>query len=119
MLVVTRYTVLPGEAEQFRDQCRAAVQALVACPGCTGASAGPALDDASLWLLSTSWESVGAYRRALSSHQVKLVTVPLMHRAVDEPSAFESLVQWAPGTGLRERPTAIAPEPEHEDRGAG
>lgn len=112
MLVVTRYAVPAGEAGQFRERCRAAVEVLAACPGCTGASAGPALDDATWWLLCTSWESVGAYRRAVSSYQAKLVVVPLMHCAVDEPSAFESLLHWAPGSGLQERPSAIAPGPQ-------
>ncbi|HET9656814.1 MAG TPA: antibiotic biosynthesis monooxygenase family protein [Kineosporiaceae bacterium] len=107
MLVVTRYTVPAGEAAEFQELCRAAVEVLVACPGCTGASAGPALDDPTLWVLSSSWESVGAYRRALSSYQVKLVAVPLMYRALDEPSAFESLLSWTPQGGLHEEESAI------------
>jgi len=117
VLVVTRYAVPPGEVVQFREQCVAAIEALVACPGCTGACAGPALDDPSLWVLSTSWESVGAYRRALSSYQVKVVAVPLMYRAIDEPSAFESLVAWTPDGGLRQTPSAIAAG--GDDRGGG
>lgn len=121
MLVVTRYLVPAEEAEDFRTLCRAAVEVLVACPGCTGASAGPALDDPGLWVLATWWESVGAYRRALSSYQVKLVAVPLMYRAVDEPSAFEGLVAWTPDGGLREQDSAIAggPGPRRDDGGAG
>lgn len=117
MLVVTRYVVPPGETAQFREQLRAALEALVACPGCTGGKAGPALDDPSLWVLSTTWETVGAYRRALSTYQVKLVAVPLMYRALDEPSAFESLLAWSPGTGLQESESAIAAV--HDDGGAG
>jgi quinol monooxygenase YgiN len=117
VLVVTRYAVPPEEAAEFRERCRAALEALVACPGCTGGSAGPALDDPSLWVLSTTWESVGAYRRALSSYQVKLMAVPLMYRALDEPSAFESLLAWTPGTGLQESRSAIAGV--HDDGGAG
>jgi quinol monooxygenase YgiN len=117
VLVVTRYAVPLGEAAEFRLQCRAALQALAACSGCTGASAGPALDDPTRWVLSTSWESVGDYRRALSSYQVKLVVVPLMNRAVNEPSAYESLLAWTPGGGLQESCSAIAAGPS--TRGAG
>jgi hypothetical protein len=51
---------------------------------------------------------VGAYRRALSDHEVKLVAVPLMYRAVDEPSAFEALTAWTPGGGFVEHGTALA-----------
>lgn len=117
MLVVTRYAVPADETVQFRERCRAALEALVSCPGCTGGRAGPALDDPSLWVLSTTWESVGAYRRALSSYQVKLVAVPLMYLALDEPSAFESLLAWTPGAGLQESPSAIAAVAD--DGGAG
>jgi hypothetical protein len=35
---------------------------------------------------------VGAYRRALSSYEVKMTVVPLLSRALDEPSAFEIIV---------------------------
>ncbi len=37
----------------------------------------------------TTWEHVGAYRRALSAYDVKLHAVPLLGRALDEPSAYE------------------------------
>ena len=37
----------------------------------------------------TTWENVGAYRRALSSYDVKLRAVALLGRAIEEPSAFE------------------------------
>jgi hypothetical protein len=48
-------------------------------------------------VLTTTWEHVGAYRRALSSYDVKLNAVPLLSRALDEPSAYE-LVE--PGADL-------------------
>lgn len=99
MLAVTRYVVPPEEAAAFRDQADDALAALVARPGCTGARVGRAVDDPTLWTLTTSWESVGAYRRALSNADVKLRAVPLMYRCVDEPTAFEDLVTWDPGSG--------------------
>jgi hypothetical protein len=68
------------------------------------------VDDPHLWTLTTSWESVGAYRRALSDYQVKLVAVPLMYRAIDEPSAFEPLVTWSPDGGFGEHEPALAPD---------
>ena len=40
-------------------------------------------------MLATTWEHVGAYRRALSAYDVKLHAVPLLSRALDEPSAYE------------------------------
>ena len=58
---------------------------------------GRNLDDPTLWVLTTRWDNVGAYRRALSSYDVKLHAVPLLSRAVDEPSAYEVV---EPGTVL-------------------
>jgi quinol monooxygenase YgiN len=97
VLVVTRYVVPEHEATAFAAQARLALDALVARPGCREAVLGRAVDDATLWTLTTRWESVGSYRRALSSYEVKLHAVPLMYRAVDEPTAFEDLLTWDAG----------------------
>ena len=37
----------------------------------------------------TRWENVGAYRRALSSYDLKLHGVPVLSHALDEPGAYE------------------------------
>ncbi len=50
---------------------------------------GRNLDDPDLWTLTTRWENVGAYRRALSSYELKLHGVPVLSRAIDEPGAYE------------------------------
>jgi hypothetical protein len=99
VLAVTRYVVPEEEWPAFRDQADDALAALAARPGCTGGWVGRAVDDPTLWTLTTSWESVGAYRRALSNADVKLRAVPLMYRCVDEPTAFEDLVTWDPAAG--------------------
>ena len=99
VLAVTRYVVPEDEAPAFLEQADDALAAMVTRPGCTGGRVGRAIDDPTLWTLTTSWESVGAYRRALSSHDVKLRAVPLMYRCVDEPTAFEDLVTWDPAAG--------------------
>ena len=66
-------------------------------PGYVDGQVGRNLDDPTLWVLTTRWENVGAYRRALSSYDVKLHAVPLLSRALDEPSAYEVV---EPGTVL-------------------
>ena len=110
VLVVTRYRVQADDQPAFLDDGKAALAALVARPGCLGAHLGRAVEDPTLWTLTTSWESVGAYRRALSSFEVKVVAVPLMYQAVDEPSAFEDLVVWTPSGGTTEQGTMLAPD---------
>lgn len=99
MLVVTRYRAPVGtpEADELRVGLERAHAVLAACPGYLGGDLGRNVDDPDLWALVTRWEHVGAYRRALSSYDVKLHAVPLLGRALDEPSAYESV---APGTDL-------------------
>jgi quinol monooxygenase YgiN len=100
VLVVTRYVVPEEEGEAFAAQARAALDALRGRPGCRSVVLGRAADDVTLWTLTTRWESVGSYRRALGSYEVKLHAVPLMYRAVDEATAFEELLAWDPDGGL-------------------
>ena len=102
VLVVTRYRVPGGEAGPFREQARSAVAALAERPGCEQVRFGRSSDDAQLWVLASSWQNVGSYRRALSHPDVKLRAVPLMYRCIDEPSAFEDLITWNAGAGVVE-----------------
>ncbi len=97
MLVVNRFAVDETEAAAFRTDLESAHRALAERPGYVDGRIGRNLDDPSLWVLTTVWEHTGAYRRALSSYEVKLHAVPVLSRAIDEPSAYESV---APGTEL-------------------
>jgi hypothetical protein len=71
-----------------------ALVALASQPGCHAVSLGQSTDDPLLLLLRSEWAGIGAYRRALSSWEVKTQAVPVLSRAIDEPSAFESVRQW-------------------------
>jgi quinol monooxygenase YgiN len=97
MLVVSRFRVSEAEGEAFRRDVERAHEVLAERPGYESGRIGRNLDDPSLWALVTTWENVGSYRRALSSYDVKLHAVPLLSRAIDEPSAFEVV---EPGTDL-------------------
>ena len=101
MIVVNRFRVDEAQAEQFRAEVQAAHEALAARPGYVGGQVGRNVDEPDLWLLTTTWENVGSYRRALSAYDVKVTAVPLLSRAVDEPSAYE-LVEPG-GTTNRQR----------------
>jgi hypothetical protein len=108
VLVVTRYRVPSGEATDFAALAEAALDALTARAGCTGGRVGRAADDPGLWTLTTTWACVGDYRRALSAYDVKVRAVPLMYRAVDEPTAYEDLLTWSPDGGTVRHPPARA-----------
>lgn len=97
MLVVNRFRVPGSDCDVFRVDLETARQVLATRPGHLGSQVGRNLDDPTLWVLTTTWENVGAYRRALSSYDVKMGAVPLLSRAVEEPSAYEIV---EPGTVL-------------------
>lgn len=91
VIVITRYTVPEADIEAFRADATAAVDVLSRRPGFRGHRIGRAADDPSLWTVVTEWDGPGYYRRALSDFDVKVTAVPLLSRAIDEPSAFEVL----------------------------
>jgi quinol monooxygenase YgiN len=90
VLVVNRFRVPTGEGEAFRRDLDRAQAALAARPGYVDGRVGRNVDDPELWVLVTTWEHVGAYRRALSAYDVKLHAVPVLGRALEEPSAYEA-----------------------------
>ena len=73
-----------GRAARLRSRARSAATSTTPSSGCS----------------PPRWEHVGAYRRALSAYDVKLHAVPLLSRALDEPSAYEVV---EPGTDLNDR----------------
>ena len=109
MLVVNRFVIPSGEPadnpdepfgaprrpwsgeQSFVDRAHSAIRALADCEGFVRAQFGRAADDPRHWCLVTEWRSVGAYRRALSSFQVKLDATPLLAEAAQDPSAYEVL----------------------------
>ncbi|MBW8750986.1 MAG: antibiotic biosynthesis monooxygenase [Propionibacteriales bacterium] len=88
VLVVNRFRD-PDPA--FRADLEAALAVLSAQTGCEDGRLGRNVDDPSLWVMVSRWRDVGSYRRALSSYDVKVGAVPLLSRAIDEPSAFEDV----------------------------
>jgi hypothetical protein len=86
-----RFRLPEPAAGKFLDDAQAALRALAERPGYVDGVIGRATDDPTLWLMTLRWESVGAYRRALSAYDVKIAAVPLLSTAVDEPTAYEVL----------------------------
>ncbi|MFN2537610.1 MAG: antibiotic biosynthesis monooxygenase [Mycobacteriales bacterium] len=87
MLVVTRFDVT--DAAEFEPRAVAALEVLATRPGFVRGRVGRAADDPAQWLLSTEWDSVGSYRRSLSSYDVKVFATTLLAEGRDEVSAFE------------------------------
>jgi len=91
VLVVSRYRV-DADRVSWTEQMRTALSVLAESSGFIRGQIAQATDDADLMVVSTTWENVGAYRRALSRYEVKMQAIPLLSTAIDEPSAFESVV---------------------------
>ena len=89
MIVLNRFRVAPADAPEFRIQAETAIAVLAARPGFESVDFGHNLDEPDLWTITTRWRDVGSYRRALQGYESKVVVVPLLSRALDEPSAYE------------------------------
>jgi quinol monooxygenase YgiN len=89
VIVVSRFRVPAEDQDGFVDQARKAVVVLADRAGFVSADLGRNLDDPTLWTITTRWTNVGSYRRALQGYESKVVVVPLLSLALDEPSAYE------------------------------
>lgn len=96
MIVVNRFRVDADGAEAFRADLERAHEVLAEQRGYAAGRVGRNVDDPALWVLTTEWDSVGAYRRALSTYDVKLSAVPTLSRSLDEPSAYEPVLPGEP-----------------------
>jgi len=88
MIVLSRFRV-PADDAEFLAQARLAIAVLEQREGFVSADLGRNVDEPDLWTITTRWQNVGSYRRALQGNESKMVVVPLLSRAIDEPSAYE------------------------------
>jgi hypothetical protein len=89
MIVVTRFEVPEADTETFVGQAEAAIAVLRRRDGLRSLDFARNLDEPDLWTITSRWDDVGSYRRALSGIESRSVVVPLLSRAVDEPTAYE------------------------------
>jgi Antibiotic biosynthesis monooxygenase len=118
VIVVLRFTVPAAEEAGFVPQARTALSVLAERPGWRSSRIGRASDDPEAYILVTEWDSVGAYRRALSAYEVKVQAVPLLSRALDEPSAYEVLEAEGLGAEGLAGPSARAADADVAGPGA-
>ena len=110
MLVVTRFVVAEDGQDGFVDRAHTALATLAARPGYLAGRLARSLDEPAYWCLVTEWESVGAYRRALSSFEVKVDATPLLAESLHEPSAYEVLAAARPGGAVEVSDSDRAPD---------
>ncbi len=89
MIAVARFDVPLASASDFRAELEGVRDVLAEAAGFVGGEVGQNLDEPTLWVLTTRWENVGSYRRALSSTRAKLEAIPILARAIDEAGAYE------------------------------
>jgi hypothetical protein len=92
VLLVCRFTVPPSDVEVFVGRVGRALELLTAQAGCRRGGLGRSTDEADLFVLTVEFDSVVAYRRALSPFDVREHVIPLLSEAVAEPAAYESLL---------------------------
>ena len=94
MIALLRFST-PGT--DFAERAHRALEVLAQRPGYLRGTLGRATDDPQVWVLLSEWENVGSYRRALGSYEVKMHATPLLAEADLVASAFEPLLDVAPG----------------------
>ena len=105
MLVITRFRADPDDpaAADLRAGLQQALAVLGEQRGFLDGTVGRNVDDPSLWVLQTRWEGPGAYRRALSAYDVKVRAWETLGRALDEPTAYEIVLEGEPLNEARPR----------------
>ena len=89
MIAIARFEQALRQAVDFRAELESVRAVLSEAVGFISGTVGQNLDEPTLWVLTTEWENVGSYRRALSSTRAKLEAIPVLARAIDEPGAYE------------------------------
>jgi quinol monooxygenase YgiN len=93
VLVTMRFTVPQRERTAFLGQARAGVDLLRSRAGCLGVEVLQSVDHAEEILITTRWQDMGSYRKAMSAYEIKEKVIPFLSQARDEDSTFELLVQ--------------------------
>ncbi|MEU5690540.1 antibiotic biosynthesis monooxygenase [Actinosynnema sp. NPDC020468] len=107
MLLVCRFSVV-GSVDEFTGRARRALELLTAQPGCRRGQLSRSTDDHEHFVLTVEFDSVVAYRRAMSPFDVREHVIPLLSRALPEPSAFEPLLLGEAGVVTREESLVAA-----------
>lgn len=89
MLAVNRFRVSDADQDDFFRRARTAVDFMATREGAESIELVRNLDEPDLWAIVGRWANVGSYRRAFNGYEAKVVLVPLLSRAIDEPGAYD------------------------------
>ncbi|MBM3669626.1 MAG: antibiotic biosynthesis monooxygenase [Actinobacteria bacterium] len=90
VLVTMHFTV--RDRIDFLAQARVCVDLLRSRVGCLGVEVLQSVDSVEQMLITTRWQDMGSYRKAMSAYEVKEKVIPFLSRARDDDSTFEVLV---------------------------
>ncbi|HEY2765394.1 MAG TPA: antibiotic biosynthesis monooxygenase family protein [Pseudonocardiaceae bacterium] len=108
MLLISHFAVEPAAADDFVTRARRALALLTAQPGCVGGELCRSPDDTTRWVLVVRFDSVVAYRRALSPFDIREHVIPLLSEALtSEPGGYE-LLATARGGALIDHASLLA-----------
>jgi len=91
VLVTMRFHV--EDRSDFLAQARICVELLRGRAGCLGVDVLQSVDSATEMLITTRWQDMGSYRKAMSAYEIKEKVIPFLSHARDEDSTFESVLQ--------------------------
>jgi hypothetical protein len=108
VLVICCFLVDPAGTGNFLTRAHRALSLLTAQPGCLGGELGRSPDDTARWVLAVRFESVVAYRRALSPFEIREQVVPLLSEALTCESGGYEVLASAQGGAVTSHPSLIA-----------
>jgi len=88
VFALTRFRAAESAVPALLADATTLLELLRQRPGFRDGQLGRSADEPGLLALWTSWDGVGAYRRALSAAEVKIAGAPVWLHAVDEPGAY-------------------------------
>jgi quinol monooxygenase YgiN len=89
VLAINRFRVPTESEDAFVARASEAAEFLAGCDGNLSAELVRNLDEPDLWCLVTTWRNVGSYRRSFNGYTAKVLLVPLLSEAIDEPGAYD------------------------------
>lgn len=82
--------------EQWLAQAQQVLTVLAGKPGFVSGEVLRYVDSGERLIMHTSWTDVGSYRRAVGSTEAKMQVWPFLADALDEPGAYEVLLELSP-----------------------